>query len=115
MDGIDGLDYPSAYSVGQWFVPLINSINHRRFGTDQFHYLITDKQDFLLIVDYNARTTAHARAIVTNTRFPSTFLPSDFAAVVQLTVEVPLHRVGEGPEEGMGVGVMVGCAIKKRK
>lgn len=26
--------------------------------------------------------------------------------MVQLTVTVPLHAVGEGPEEGIGVGVM---------
>jgi len=73
------------------------------------------KQYFLPIVDYNVCTTAHIRAITTNTKSPSVFLASDFAAFVQLVVAVPLHTVGEGPEEGMGVGVMFGCVIEKPK
>jgi hypothetical protein len=73
------------------------------------------KYHFLPILDYSICTAAHIRAIATNTKFPSTFVPSDFAAFVQLTVEVPLHRVGDGPEEGTGVGEMFGYAIEKRK
>jgi hypothetical protein len=48
--------------------------------------------------------------MTTKAKFPSSLLPSDFFAfMVQLTVTVPLHAVGEGPEEGIGVGVMFAC------
>jgi hypothetical protein len=69
-------------------------------------------QQFFLIINYNICAIAPKRTIIRNPKFPSTLIPSDFAGFVQLTVAVPLHAVGEGPEEGMGVGVMFGCAIK---
>lgn len=67
---------------------------------------MTYKDCFRANNDYNPYSTADMRPMATNTKFTSTFIPSD--AFMQLTVAVPLQAVGEGPELGMGVGLTLG-------